>query len=302
MRVQPRSKFVRSLFIGAICGVACLSVSAPIASKAATDPLCLGVTANVVGTSGPDVLVGTPDKDVVVGGDGDDVIIGLAGRDRLCGGKGNDSIDGRGDRDAINGGPGSDTISAGSERDFLLGEGGNDTLDGERGDDHMAGGAGSDIIAGGPGRDEMTFFASRGGVRASLVHHRAEGEGHDTLLSIEDLDGTGFADVLVGDGRRNHIDGGNDDDIIRSRGGRDRMIGGRGDDILRGGTGADVILDTIEVSQGVFPDTGVDLLSGGRGDDRLNATDEVSGNDTIRGGPGLDACRADPGDHRSGCP
>jgi Ca2+-binding RTX toxin-like protein len=80
------------------------------------------------------------------------------------------------------------------------------------------------------------------------------------------------------------------------------MIGGRGDDILRGGAGADVILDTIDVAQGVFPDTGADLLSGGRGDDRLDATDEVSGNDTIRGGLGRDACRADAGDHRSGCP
>jgi Ca2+-binding RTX toxin-like protein len=148
----------------------------------------------------------------------------------------------------------------------------------------------------------VSFFAARHGVRASLIHHRANGEGHDTLLSIEDLDGSGFADVLVGDRRRNHIDGGNDDDLIRGRGGRDRMIGGRGDDILRGGAGADVILDTIDVAQGVFPDTGVDLLSGGRGDDRLDATDKVSGNDTIRGGLGHDVCRADPGDHRSGCP
>jgi Ca2+-binding RTX toxin-like protein len=199
VRVQPRAKFVRGLCVGAICGVACLPVFVPVASKAAPDPLCLGVTATLVGTSGPDVLVGTPGKDVVVGGGGDDVIIGLGGRDRLCGGKGNDSIDGRGDRDAINGGPGSDTISGGRERDFLLGGRGDDTVDGKWGDDRMAGGAGADILAGGPGRDEVSFFAARHGVRANLVHHRANGEGHDTLLSIEDLDGSGFADVFVGD-------------------------------------------------------------------------------------------------------
>jgi len=79
------------------------------------------------------------------------------------------------------------------------------------------------------------------------------------------------------------------------------LLGGRGDDRLRGGGGADVLDDSLRVAQGVFPDTGADLLSGGPGDDRLLGRDEVSGNDALRGGVGDDACSADPGDLISGC-
>jgi len=55
------------------------------------------------------------------------------------------------------------------------------------------------------------------------------------------------------------------------------------------------------VAQGVFPDTGADLLSGGPGDDRLRGRDQVRANDTLHGGVGDDACSADPGDLLSGC-
>jgi Ca2+-binding RTX toxin-like protein len=79
------------------------------------------------------------------------------------------------------------------------------------------------------------------------------------------------------------------------------LLGGRGDDTLRGGAGADVLDDSLRVAQGVFPDTGVDLLAGGPGDDRLRARDEVRGNDALNGGAGDDACSADPEDAVSSC-
>jgi Ca2+-binding RTX toxin-like protein len=79
------------------------------------------------------------------------------------------------------------------------------------------------------------------------------------------------------------------------------LLGGRGDDTLRGGAGADVLDDSLRVAQGVFPDTGADLLSGGPGEDRLRGRDEVRANDTLHGGAGDDACSADRGDLVSGC-
>ena len=71
--------------------------------------------------------------------------------------------------------------------------------------------------------------------------------------------------------------------------------------MLRGGPGHDVVDDSLEVAQGVYPDTGRDLLSGGSGGDRLDGIDEVGGNDGLSGGRGRDRCRADVGDDILGC-
>jgi Ca2+-binding RTX toxin-like protein len=124
------------------------------------------------------------------------------------------------------------------------------------------------VLDGGGGRDRVAYFLARHDVRANLSTHRASGEGLDTLVHVEDLEGSPYDDVLVGDARGNDIDGGNGSDALLGSDGGDRLLGGRGDDRLRGGAGADVLDDSLRVAQGVFPDTGADLLSGGPGDDR----------------------------------
>jgi len=65
---------------------------------------------NLVGSNGPDVLIG---------GAGNDRILGLSGGDTLSGGAGNDYIDG---------GIDNDTISAGTGANVVIGGGGNDVL------------------------------------------------------------------------------------------------------------------------------------------------------------------------------
>src|SRR4030095_2492228 len=160
---------------------------------------------------------------------------------------------------------------------------------------------GSDVLDGGGGRDWVGYFLARGDVRANLSTHRASGEGLDTLVHVEDLEGSPYDDVLVGNADRNQIDGGNGSDALLGSDGADRLLGGRGDDTLRGGAGADVLDDSLRVAQGVFPDTGVDLLAGGPGDDRLRGGDEVRANDTLHGGTGDDACSADRGGLSAGC-
>lgn len=98
---------------------------------------CLGVTVNVVGTEGLDVLTGTPSQDAVLSLGGDDVITTSGGDDRVCAG------DGR------------DRVQAGAGRDVVLGEGGNDLLAGQGGKDVLAGGSGKDKLKGGSGNDVL---------------------------------------------------------------------------------------------------------------------------------------------------
>ena len=83
--------------------------------------------ANITGTSGNDVLNGTPEADLIVG---------LGGNDTLDGGAGNDSVLGDGDDPYVGG---NDTLFGGIGDDRLERWGGDDTLYGGDGDDDMNG-------------------------------------------------------------------------------------------------------------------------------------------------------------------
>jgi phosphodiesterase/alkaline phosphatase D-like protein len=81
----------------------------------------------IVGTSGPDRLVGTPRRNVICGLGGADVLVG------------------RGGDDILSGGPGSDVLRPGLGRDRVFGDGGSDLVE--------ARDARSDAVYGGPGAD-----------------------------------------------------------------------------------------------------------------------------------------------------
>lgn len=87
---------------------------------------CRGLTATIVGTSGPDYLVGTKGRDVIAGKEGNDRIYGLSGNDVICAGEG------------------SDLLNGGSGRDRLVGADGNDEIDGSTGRDSIMGGRNQD--------------------------------------------------------------------------------------------------------------------------------------------------------------
>jgi uncharacterized repeat protein (TIGR01451 family) len=116
---------------------------------------CAGEAVTILGTDGPDTLVGTFANDVIRADDGDDVIYGFGGGDIICGGTGTDKIrSGRGN-DEVLGGPGSDFIRGKRGDDGLHGDKGRDRIRGGRGDDLVSGGHGFDRCHGGPGLDAL---------------------------------------------------------------------------------------------------------------------------------------------------
>jgi uncharacterized repeat protein (TIGR01451 family) len=116
---------------------------------------CAGEAVTILGTDGPDTLVGTFANDVIRADDGDDVIYGFGGGDIICGGTGTDKIrSGRGN-DEVLGGPGSDFIRGKRGDDGLHGDEGRDRIRGGRGDDLVSGGHGFDRCHGGPGLDAL---------------------------------------------------------------------------------------------------------------------------------------------------
>jgi Ca2+-binding RTX toxin-like protein len=240
-------------FLGVTLAAAVFVAAAPASEE--EDPRCHGRRAKIVGTEKADVLRGTPGRDVIWGGGGDDSILGSLGNDLLCGGpgadlihggRGNDLADGgAGDGDRVIGDLGDDKLLGGAgDADEVAGSLGIDTLNGGPGDfDLVHGDYGYDRMDGGPGRGDVASFATDvgagregGGVRASLARHRSRGDGHDRLFRFEDLEGSAFDDVLVGNRRGNTIDGGAGDDVIRG-GGRDELIGGQGSDRCDGAKG-----------------------------------------------------------------
>jgi len=109
--------------------------------------------AKIVGTDGPDVIVGSAGADHIFGGNGDDVICAKESGDTVEGGNGADMIYGACGPDVLVGGPGDDSINGGGGRDRIDGGRGNDLLSGGPGPDQIFGGSGDDVLQGGPSPD-----------------------------------------------------------------------------------------------------------------------------------------------------
>jgi len=322
----------------AIAGVAVAALVFIAAAPAAEeeDARCHGRRAAIVGTEGDDLLRGTPERDVIWGGGGDDTILGSLGNDLLCGGpgadlvhggRGNDVADGgAGDGDRVIGDLGDDQLMGGpGDHDEVAGSLGIDTINGGPGDfDLVHGDYGYDRMDGGPGQGDIASFATDvgagkggGGVKVNLARHRARGDGHDRLFRFEDLEGSAFGDILVGDRKANAIEGGAGDDTIRGGGGRDELLGGEGTDRCNGARGrtvscgrekkpsasAYVELDPT-LDQAAGGGGGLQIVGGGGNDHFIVAFDEatstfgVTASDGIALGPGCTRVSAE----QASCP
>ena len=215
---------------------------------------------NLTGSNFDDQLLGDGNNNVLDGGDGNDYLKGGGGADKLYGGPGNDTA-AYGDSNvgvyvslhsgaAVNGTATGDSFSSienltGSYHgDVLEGDGYVNKLQGMDGDDVLQGYGSADTIDGGDGIDTAIYGGSSAGVTI-LLNNLGTGVGSggdaqgDTLISIENLRGSNYADTLMGNNDANVLEGWGGNDKLKGSGGADTLIGGLGADTMYGGPGAD---------------------------------------------------------------
>ena len=230
----------------------------------------------LIGSAQGEAIFGLASDDIIEAEAGDDLIDGGDGGDEIDGGDGFDTVtfDGstigvradlgsrigqggfaQGDvytnvealigtvwNDTLGGDEGANLFEGREGRDLIEGRGGVDTLLGGLGDDSLVGGAQGDLLDGGDGTDAADYRGSAQAVTVSLADGTALGgdaQG-DTLVSIENLNGSDFDDQLTGNDDGNRLDGGRGADTLLGGLGDDTLSGGRGADVLRGGDGVDI--------------------------------------------------------------
>ena len=298
---------------------------------------------NLTGSAFNDTLSGDNLANVIDGGAGDDKIFGGDGNDILVGGS---SING----DTLDGGKGIDAVSyvtstgavtvnletgaasggdaqndtysnienvTGSQgNDFLTANHAGSVVDGYLGDDTLAGGTGNDMLRGGDGIDTATYAGAANGVQVNLALGTATGLfpssniGADTLDSIENVIGSKFDDLIIGDDGNNVLDGGGGNNVFRSGLGKDQLIGGNGVDtadysqsanavtvdLLNNlGKGGDAEGDTYTSIENIVGTGQNDILTG---DNNANRIDGGAGDDVLYGGAGVDTLNGGDGNDR----
>lgn len=243
---------------------------------------------NIIGSDFNDLLVGDSGANKLSGGDGRDVLEGGAGGDMLDGGTGVDTaiyIDSDAaitinlDAGTASGGHAAgDTLLdiehlTGSRLygDTLTGNGEDNRLLGDGGDDILEGLAGADVIHGGKGTDNASYRNSTAGINIDLLNRTASG-GHaegDKLVSIEEIDGSDFGDIIQGTNSGNTLSGFDGDDELYGLDGKDTLNGGLGNDLLNGGDGNDKLYGG-DNDDNLYGGDDNDRLYGGNDDDRLN--------------------------------
>ncbi|MEM1298908.1 MAG: calcium-binding protein [Pseudomonadota bacterium] len=153
--------------------------------------------------------------------------------------------------DIFRGSDNAETVAGAQGSDFILGEGGNDTIVGDSGNDTIDPGLGDDSIDGGAGIDTVSYASaaapafvigdSEFGLSINLSNRGDQftGYGQDTILNFEIVEGTDFADILIGSNDQDTLFGGDGSDFLNGSGGSDALYGGQGFDALEGGLGAD---------------------------------------------------------------
>lgn len=147
--------------------------------------------------------------------------------------------------DSLTGNSGANLIQGAGGNDRISGLGGADRLLGGTGDDRLDGGEGGDAIDGGDGTDEATFAGNAQSVNVVLGEPGTAGQAQstissgiisftetDTLISIENVTGSAFADSFAGNAAHNIIHGGLGDDTFFFGAGSDVLDGDGGSDTL----------------------------------------------------------------------
>ncbi|WP_198411763.1 FG-GAP-like repeat-containing protein [Microvirga flavescens] len=185
------------------------------------------------------------------------------------------------------------------------GTAGGDRLTGWAGDDTFLGLAGADTLNGGLGSDTASYAGATAGVTANLSNSTTNtgNAAGDQYISIENLTGSSFADILVGDNANNVLNGGAGDDHLEGGLGDDTYyVDGAGDQVVETATAgnADTVYTTVSYTLGAYVErlfaqgsdavslVGNDLNNTITGNAAVNTLYGQAGNDTLNGGAGAD--------------
>lgn len=232
------------------------------------------------------------DAEQLLGSNYNDTISGNAGYNQIYGGNGNDEVHGAAGNDDVHGGPGNDKLYGGDGNDTIKGDDGNDLLGGENGNDSLDGGNGADGLYGNAGNDTADYSYRTANLTLTQdgVANDGQANEQDNLAyDVETVKGGGgndlivakrnnyFANLFVGNGGNDTLDGSNGVDTLDGGAGNDRLLSGDvGDEFF-------VIDDPTPVDHSHFA---ANLLLGGAGDDTLvpERMDDIlsggAGNDT----------------------
>ena len=304
----------------------------------------------LLGLLGDDMLFGDDGDDELHGGDGNDILVGGEGADMLLGGSGDDTLNGGGGLDYLDGGDGIDTVdfSADFENsvapggvavdmiagtathdgivevllnfenvigtmfdDSIRGNSASNVLEGAEGDDRFHGLLAGDTVDGGEGDDIIDFSDLTQAVTIDLnAETFTVGSGLGTVVSVNEVIGTDFDDIISGAAGENEIFAGGlgsnrisgnagDADTVRYTFMTSGVVANLQTGIVTGTGLSDTLTDIYAVTGSHFGDTlaasaGGSLLAGGDGDDTLlgGAGDDILdgglGADTLNGGEGFD--------------
>lgn len=233
---------------------------------------------------------------------------------------GNDVLTGTTPANTLSGLAGADLMRGLDGNDTLYGNDGGDTLRGDAGSDLLEGGTGNDTLDGGAGVDQVSYANDTIplGVKIVLTLDpfadvltglAIRGSEFDTLISVENADGSNFSDIVRGNEFANRLGGAGGDDIIRGAMGADVLAGGLGNDRLYGDADSDladyalggpVLVDLGAAQDVARRGTETDLLfaiEGAvgsaqadtfRGDAEANRFRGNGGRDSVTGGAGPD--------------
>ena len=286
---------------------------------------------NLIGSDHADTLEGNASANHLVGGESDDTLSGGDGADRLDGGDGNDTSSYANATEAVRVNlltPNSSSVGNTSEasgdvftsienivgsrfNDTLIGNAFKNVLSGGLGADTLMGGGGGDVLHGGEGTDTASYERATARVDAylntSLQVFNAGAAVGDSYTNIENLTGSDFDDLLVGDRGENVLTGGSGNDTLIGGVGKDNLVGGAGTDtasfvnaeaavslsLATGGTEGEAQDDSFTEIENAIGSAFADVLEGNSGDNRIEGGD---GNDTLVGGGGNDSLFGGIGD------
>ena len=222
--------------------------SADTINAGAGDDLIAGGDAadTLNGEAGDDTFDGTdPGADAMNGGDDFDFAdyAGAIGPltitlDGAANDPGGDNVQ----TEMVRGTPQADTITGGPAAETLVGGPGNDQLRGGSGADLLIGETGADLLDGQGDVDRVDYTDAIGPITVRLNGDDDDGitgEGDD--VRVEQVIGSDFDDLLVGDAEANLFNGGEGADAIDGAAGADELIGGLGSDAVTSGAGADIL-------------------------------------------------------------